>query len=88
MSKVICEGDLQIAIFNLGGNLYAIDNACPHSGGPLAKGELRGEVVECPWHGWSFNIRTGSSPIIPEASIKTYPVRVQGENVLVGLDLP
>ena len=86
--KVIREGDLQIAVFNLGGVFYAIDNICPHSGGPLAKGVLQGEVLECPWHGWQFNIKTGLSPIIPEACVKTYPIHVKRGQVLIDLGSP
>jgi len=87
-SKVIREGDLQIALFNLGDIFYAIDNICPHSGGPLSKGELQGEVVKCPWHGWQFNIKTGLSPIIPEVCVKIYQIRVEGGQVLVDLESP
>ena len=48
-----------IAVFNLNGTFYAIDNTCPHAGGPLGEGKVCGNDVECPWHGWKFNIVSG-----------------------------
>ena len=48
-----------IALFNVGGRIYALDNTCLHQGGPLGEGRLEGEVVTCPWHMWEFNVRTG-----------------------------
>jgi len=44
-----------IALFNVDGSFYALDNTCPHAGGPLGEGCLDGHIVECPWHGWRFN---------------------------------
>ena len=55
-----------IALFNVDGSFYAIDNTCPHAGGPLGEGHLDGRVVECPWHGWRFNVQTGERPENPE----------------------
>jgi nitrite reductase/ring-hydroxylating ferredoxin subunit len=46
-----------IALFNVDGTFYAMDNSCPHAGGPLGEGQLCGAVVECPWHGWKFNVK-------------------------------
>ena len=53
--KLAQAGGQSIAIFNLGGTYYAIENTCPHRGGPLAEGMLAGEEVICPWHGSRFN---------------------------------
>ena len=47
-----------IALFNVDGQVFALDNACLHQGGPLGEGMLEGEVVTCPWHFWEFNVRT------------------------------
>ena len=57
---VAAEGD-SIALFNVAGTLYAIDNTCTHMGGPLEEGELAGEVVTCPWHGAQFKALTRGS---------------------------
>jgi 3-phenylpropionate/trans-cinnamate dioxygenase ferredoxin subunit len=66
-----------VAVFNLGGDYFAIRDVCPHDGGDLAKGNLEGEVIVCPRHGARFSIRTGAV-LGPPAyeDIRTYPVRV------------
>ena len=71
----------EIAIFNVDGTFFAIDNTCAHRGGPLGEGELEGAVVTCPWHGWEYNVWTGISLTTPSASVKTYEVKVDGDNV-------
>ncbi len=76
----------RIALFNLGGAFYAIDDACPHRGGPLSEGEIEGEVVTCPWHGARFCIRTGEVLSPPAAqNVACYPVRVHGEELEIEL---
>jgi len=52
-------GDRWYALVNLDGVLHAVDNNCPHNGGPLAKGTLDGELLICPWHCWSWDVTTG-----------------------------
>jgi nitrite reductase (NADH) small subunit/3-phenylpropionate/trans-cinnamate dioxygenase ferredoxin subunit len=74
-----------IALFNVGGTFYAVDNTCPHAGGPLGEGRLTGEVVQCPWHGWSFNVRTGERPENPNFSLACCPVKIDGHDVQVAL---
>ena len=85
--KLVDAGGQSIAIFDLGGNYYAIENTCPHRGGPLAEGELDGEEVICPWHGARFNIKTGAV-LAPPASqgVKSFPVRVTGDDVEVEIE--
>ena len=58
--KLVETGGQKIAIFDLGGNLYAVENTCPHRGGPLSEGMMAGEEVICPWHGSRFNVKTGA----------------------------
>ena len=74
-----------IALFNAGGTIYATHNECLHQGGPLAEGELTGEVVVCPWHQWEYNVRTGE--LVGDSSLKvaTYPVRIEGNDILVAV---
>ena len=85
--KLVDAGGQTIAIFDLGGNYYAIENTCPHRGGPLAEGEMNGEEVICPWHGARFNIKTGAvlAPPAPQG-VKSFPVRVTGEDVEVEIE--
>jgi nitrite reductase/ring-hydroxylating ferredoxin subunit len=73
-----------IAVANVDGQYYAIDSACTHVGGPLAEGELSGSVLMCPWHGGQFDVRTGDvlrPP--PRDPARVYPVRVEGDAILV-----
>lgn len=82
--KLVEAGGQSIAIFNVGGNYYAIDNTCTHRGGPLSEGMLTGDVVTCPWHGAQYNVKTGAvlSPPAPKG-VKSFPVRVRGNDVEV-----
>ena len=72
-----------IAIFKAQGNFYAIDNGCPHRGGPLGEGYLDGFELTCPWHAWVFNIKTGACQMDPEIKQKCFPVKVEGEDVMI-----
>jgi nitrite reductase/ring-hydroxylating ferredoxin subunit len=74
----------RIALFNVEGTLYAIDDTCTHRGGPLSEGELNGNEVSCPWHGARFDVTSGSelSPPAPNG-VTRYSVRVDGEDVAV-----
>jgi NAD(P)H-dependent nitrite reductase small subunit len=77
-------GDKEIALFNVNGTFYAIDNTCPHRGGPLSEGELNGQEVTCPWHGARFNVSTGAH-LSPPANrdVNAYPVQVVGNEVQI-----
>jgi nitrite reductase/ring-hydroxylating ferredoxin subunit len=82
-ARIVQFDDRLVALFNIDGAVYATDNSCPHSGGPLGKGTLEGEIVTCPWHMWSFNVRTGECEINPEERIDTYPVLLRNGQILV-----
>ena len=73
------------ALFNVDGQISAIDGICPHQGGPLADGPLEGTTVTCPWHGWQFDVRTGKTPLGPKIKQTVYEVQVEGQDVLVGV---
>jgi 3-phenylpropionate/trans-cinnamate dioxygenase ferredoxin component len=76
----------RIALFRLGDDVCAIDDSCPHANGPLSEGGLEGDVVECPWHGSRFDVRTGEVLGRPaDQGVATYVVRVTGEEVEVEL---
>jgi nitrite reductase (NADH) small subunit len=76
-------GSQAIAVFNVDGTFYAIDNTCVHRGGPLGEGELEGDLVTCPWHAWQYNVKTGVSTTNPSASVKSYQVKVEGPDIKV-----
>lgn len=73
----------RIAIFNVDGSYYAIDDVCPHQGGPLGEGELDGTVVTCPWHGWEFDVTTGVNRDDSEVQQQQFAVKVEGDDILV-----
>ena len=72
----------QIALFNVDSQFFALDNTCTHRGGPLADGEVSGHEVTCPWHGATFDVRTGEvvGPAAQRAAVR-YGVRVTGTEV-------
>lgn len=75
----------EIALFKRSEEIYALENACPHQGGPLGEGTLEGGCVTCPWHGWQFDIQTGSCQNMPGEDARTIPIEVvNGEIFLSG----
>ena len=81
---VIGPFDKPVALFNVGGQVFAINHICPHRGGPLAEGRLTGHVVACPWHGWTFDVRTGAPDHPGGHAVAAYEVKVEGSAVYVG----
>ena len=82
--KLLEIGDKRIALFNLGGRFYALDDTCPHADGPLSEGSIEGEEVECPWHGSRFNIKTGEVAAPPAVdNVARYNVHVTGDDIEV-----
>ena len=90
---------LSVGVFNVGGELYALRNHCPHRGGALCRGPVtgtalptsdrsylygrEGEIVRCAWHGWEFEIATGRCLVDPRLRAKTYPVEVDAGSIYV-----
>lgn len=73
-----------LALVNLNGEIFALDDTCPHEAGPLSDGEIVGEEITCPWHHSRFNIRTGRVTMDPaEEDVATYKVRLVGDAVEV-----
>jgi 3-phenylpropionate/trans-cinnamate dioxygenase ferredoxin subunit len=84
--KVVVVGDRRIALCNVDGQFYAIDDLCTHDGGPLDQGELAGDVIECPRHGARFDVRTGKVLALPAVKpLNTYPLRVEGSEIRLAL---
>jgi 3-phenylpropionate/trans-cinnamate dioxygenase ferredoxin subunit len=74
----------RIALCNVNGRFYAIDDVCTHDGGPLDQGVLEGNLVECPRHGARFDVTDGRAVVLPAVRpVRTYPVQVNGDNVQV-----
>ena len=75
-----------IALFNVDGTFYAIENTCTHVGGPLGEGALVGSEITCPWHGAQFNVASGKVLGAPARSdVKSFVVTVEGSDVLIEL---
>jgi nitrite reductase/ring-hydroxylating ferredoxin subunit len=86
MLYVVVEG-LPVALAHVEGVIYAFSDSCRHEGGPLSSGVLIGHTVTCPWHGWTYDIRTGTSIVPPiKLRIDTYPVEVEGDDIMLVLD--
>src|SRR5205823_1884293 len=76
-----------LALFNIEGVVYAIDDTCPHRGAPLSEGECEGTEITCPWHGARFDLTTGSHLSPPaRAGVTAFKVQVVGNEVQV--DVP
>jgi len=80
-------GDHDVAVCNVNGQLYAIDDLCTHDGGSLDQGELEGDEIECPRHGARFNVTTGAAIQLPAFEpVEAHEVRLVGDSVQVGVE--
>src|SRR5947207_15566658 len=82
-ARVVEAAGKTLALFNVGGTYYAIDNSCAHWGGPVGEGELDGRVVTCPWHAWHWDVRSGANVINPAIKVGCYLVQVEVGEVFV-----
>jgi 3-phenylpropionate/trans-cinnamate dioxygenase ferredoxin subunit len=85
--KLIEVDGKALAVFNIAGAYYCIADVCSHDDGPVAEGELVNDhEIECPRHGARFDIRTGKVRSFPAiVNIPAYPVKIDGEHILIGL---
>ncbi|KPK21079.1 MAG: hypothetical protein AMJ76_03685 [Dehalococcoidia bacterium SM23_28_1] len=84
--KVVVVSDRHIALCNVDGQFYAVDDLCTHDGGSLDQGELQGDVIECPRHGARFSVRTGKVLALPAVkALNTYPLTVEGSEIRVAV---
>jgi NAD(P)H-dependent nitrite reductase small subunit len=83
-AKAIDANGRRIALFRTtGGGVFALDNTCPHRGGPLSEGDVIGNEIVCPWHLWGFELDTGRCPGNPEVKVATHEVQIDGDRILV-----
>ena len=83
--RVVEAGGRALALFNVEGRFYALDNSCPHRGGPIGEGDLAGTEVSCPWHAWRFDVTTGANRNNPTVRMPCYPTSVEDGSVYVEL---
>jgi nitrite reductase (NADH) small subunit len=83
--RMVSVSGRNVAVFRLGDEFFALDNMCLHRGGPLCEGPIANAIVTCPWHGWSYEIRTGTMVQDPRVGVSKHDVRIDGEQVAVRL---
>ncbi|MEK6904136.1 MAG: nitrite reductase small subunit NirD [Nanoarchaeota archaeon] len=81
--KVVEVNNKAIALFNVDGQIFAIDNTCVHRGGSLGEGMLDEKTVSCPLHYWQYNVETGKCLNVPTAKVNSYRVVVDNNNIMV-----
>ena len=81
---VVAAGDREIVVLRVGGELHAFDNACPHEGNPLFDGEVLGDVLECAYHGWRFDLGTGAC-LVGDEPARRYSVELVGSEIRIFL---
>lgn len=86
-SRCVTANGVPYALFKVNGTVYCLDNTCTHLGGPLCQGTLRDSVIQCPWHGSRFDVRSGEVVGPPaRRPVRSYPVTIEGGKVWI--DLP
>lgn len=86
-ARYVKVGKRDIGLFRVAGRFFALSNLCRHAFAPLSDGFLDGYIVMCPWHGWRYDVRDGTTDH-PNADVKTYPVNVRDGEVFVTVDVP
>lgn len=82
-ATVILDDGTELALFNIAGKFFAVDNSCPHRGVPLADGKICANLVECAGHGWRFDLKTGYCLDKPQARLNTYHVFIENEDIKI-----
>ncbi|MDY6819286.1 MAG: thiamine pyrophosphate-binding protein [Halobacteriales archaeon] len=86
--KAVTCGDTTVAMTHYEGEYAALDNKCPHQGGPLGEGSIENGLLRCPWHGWDFNPLTGDTPGDFDDCVASYPVEERDDGIYVGFPVP
>lgn len=71
-----------VAVLRSDGDIYALENVCPHQGGPVGEGKVEDGCIHCPWHGWQFDLETGEH-VHGSTDVNTFPVRVEDSDVYI-----
>ena len=80
--EFICDHK-PVCVARVDGTLTAMDNVCPHRGGPLSDGVILDSKLVCPWHGWQFDPKTGMSVQVPDTGVKLYKITTEGDDVFL-----
>ncbi len=82
-NKSVRIGLRRIAVFNVAGTLYAIEDACAHMKAPLSQGRMKGNELTCTWHGWTYDITSGRRVGREAGCVRTFPIRIDAGMILV-----
>lgn len=83
--KVVSVSGRDILLVNVKGNIYAVENECPHQGSPMSGAIVKDDYIACPRHGYRFNLTDGRCAEHPEYTLATFPVQRDGDDILVDL---
>lgn len=87
-ARVIRTAQGCVAVFRTADDrVFALDDRCPHKGGPLSEGIVHGDRVTCPLHNWVFDMNSGAAQGADEGAVRTWPVRVERGRVLISAEL-
>jgi len=83
-TKIVKVGGVELFVANVEGSFYAMANKCTHLGGPLGRGKLAGNIIQCPWHGSKFDVKTGAVVGGPaQKPESTFEIKVEGSSIWV-----
>ena len=85
-SLFVYVGETGVALFNIDGTIYAINDTCLHQGSSLAQGRLNGKIVTCRAHGWKYDVTTGRLTFNPETGVASYPVELVDGRIMVAIE--
>lgn len=81
----VTAGHTGICLTHFEGKFSALDNRCPHQGGPLGEGSIENGLLRCPWHGWDYHPCTGFAPGYDDG-VETFPIKIEGDKIFIGLE--
>ncbi len=84
-SKLVRIANKDVALFNVDGTIYAMDDSCAHAGSSLAAGELKGKMLRCRGHGMMYDVTNGFVDGVPGFGVRSYPVKIEAGKVLIGI---
>ena len=85
-SLFVYVGETGVALFNIDGTVYAINDTCLHQGSSLAQGRLNDKIVTCRAHGWKYDVTTGRLTLNPDTGVASYPVEVVDGKIMVAIE--
>ncbi len=84
--KTVDVNGKEVAVLNDNGKFFAIENTCAHMQGPLGEGSCENGKVTCPWHSWTYDLKTGKNTYNQDIKLSVYETKVQGDDVLINTE--